>query len=38
MTEIFEIKEPNYHLRSDASHFKRKNVKSTRYGMQSVYI
>ena len=37
MTGIFEMKEPNYHLRSDASHFNRKNVKSTRYGMQSLW-
>ena len=36
MTEIFEIKEPHYNLRSEASHFKRENVKSTHYGIQSV--
>ena len=35
MTEVFEIKEPHYNLRSDASHFKRENVKSTHYGIQS---
>ena len=36
MTEVFEIKEPHYNLRSEASHFKRENVKSTNYGIQSV--
>ena len=36
MTEIFEIKEPHYNLRSEASHFKKEKVKSTRYGIQSV--
>ena len=36
MTEVFEIKEPHYNLRSEASHFKRENVKSTYYGIQSV--
>ena len=35
MTEVFEIKEPHYNLRSGASHFKRENVKSTHYGIQS---
>ena len=34
MTEVFEIKEP--HLRSEANHFKRENVKSTHYGIQSM--
>ena len=33
MTEVFEIKEPHYNLRSGVSHFKRENVKS--YGIQS---
>ena len=36
MTEIFEIKEPHYNLGSQANHFKRENVKSTHYGIQSV--
>ena len=36
MTEVFEIKEPHYNLRSEASHFKRENVKSTHYGIQSM--
>ena len=36
MTEVFEMKEPHYNLRSEASHFKRENVKSTHHGIQSV--
>ena len=36
MTEVFEIKEPHYNLHSEASHFKRENVKSTHYGIQSM--
>ena len=36
MTEVFEIKEHHYNLRSEASYFKRENVKSTHYGIQSV--
>ena len=36
MREIFETKEPNYNLHSEASHFKRESVKSTHYGIQSV--
>ena len=36
MTEVFEIKEPHYNLSSDASHFKRENVKPTHYGIQSM--
>ena len=36
MTEVFKIKEPHYNLRSEASHFKRGNVKSNHYGIQSV--
>ena len=35
MTEVFEIKE-HYNLHFEASHFKRENVKSTYYGIQSV--
>ena len=35
MTEVFEIKGPHFNLRSEASHFKRENVKSTHYGIQS---
>ena len=33
MTEVFEIKEPHYNMRSEASHFKRENVKSNNYGI-----
>ena len=36
MAEVFEIKEPHYNLRSEASHFKRENIKSANCGMQSV--
>ena len=36
MTEVFEIKEPYYNLSPEASHFKRENLKSTHYGIQSV--
>ena len=36
MTEVFEIKEPHYNLRSEASHFRRENVKSIHYIIQSV--
>ena len=36
MTEVFEIKEPHYNLRSEASLYKRENIKSTHYGIQSV--
>ena len=32
-TEVFEIKEPHYNLRSKTSHFQRENVKSTHYGI-----
>ena len=35
-TEVFEIKEPHYKLRSVASHFQRENVKSAHYGIQPV--
>ena len=36
MTEVFEIKGPHFNLCSEASHFKRENVKSTHYGIQSM--
>ena len=36
MTEVFDIKKPLYNLRSETSHFKRNNVKSTLYGIWSV--
>ena len=37
MTEVFEIKNPHYNLRSEASHFKRENSKSSHYGIHSVW-
>ena len=33
MTEVFEIKEPHYNLRSEVTHFKRENVKSNHFGI-----
>ena len=36
MTEVFEIQEPHYNLRSEASHFKRENARFTHCGIQSV--
>ena len=36
MTEVIEIKELYYNLRSEASHFKREKVKSPHFGVQSV--
>ena len=36
MTEVSGIKEPQYNLSSEASHFERENVKSTHYGIPSV--
>ena len=38
MTKVFEIKEPHYNLRSEASYFKREDVKSTHYGIQFVRL
>ena len=35
--EAFEIKEPHYHFRYAAFHFKKENIKSTHYGIQSVW-
>ena len=34
--EVFEIQYPDYNFRSEATHFKRENVKATHYGIQSV--
>ena len=36
MKDVFRITEPFYNLRSEANHFKRENVKTTHYGIQSV--
>ena len=33
---LLELKEPDYNLRSEASHFKREIVRSTHYRIQSV--
>ena len=34
--EVFEIQNHTYNFRSEATHFKRENVKTTHYGIQSV--
>ena len=34
--EVFEIQNPAYNFRLEATHFKRENVKATHYGIQSV--
>ena len=36
MTEVFEIKQTHYNLGSESKHFKRANIKSSHYGIQSV--
>ena len=36
MTEILEVKEPYDNFRSEDSHFRRENAKSTHYGIQSM--
>ena len=36
MKEVFEIQNPAYNFRSEATHFKRENVKTTHHGIQSV--
>ena len=36
MKEVFEIQNPAYNFRSEATHFKRENVKTTHYCIQSV--
>ena len=36
MTEVLEVKGPHDNFRSEARHFKRENVKSTQYGIQSM--
>ena len=33
MKEVFEMQNPAYNFRSEATHFKRKNVKATHYGI-----
>ena len=34
--EVFEIQNPAYNFRFEATHFKRENVKTTHYGIQSI--
>ena len=36
MKEVFEIQNPTYNFCYEATHFKRENVKTTRYGIQPV--
>ena len=36
IAEVFEIKELHYNLRSEATYFRKENIKSTHYGIQSV--
>ena len=36
MKEVFKIQNPAYNFRSEATHSKRENVKTTHYGIQSV--
>ena len=36
MKEVFEIKQTHYNLGSESKHFKRANIKSIHYGIQSV--
>ena len=38
MKEVFEKQNPAYNFRSEATHFKRENVKTTHYGIQSVRL
>ena len=36
MKEKFEMQNPAYNFRSDATHFKREKVKTIHYGIQSI--
>ena len=36
VTEVFKIQNPTYNFCSEATHFKKENVKKTNYGIQSV--
>ena len=36
MKDIFELQNPSYNLRSSCNHFRRKNIKTVHYGLQSV--
>ena len=34
MKQVFDFQEPYYNLRSDTSQFRRRNMKSTNYGIE----
>ena len=36
MKNVYELKVPPYHLRSESNHFTRRNVKPTYYGLLSI--
>ena len=36
MNDIFELQNPSYNLRSSCNQFRRENVKTVHYGIQSV--
>ena len=36
MNDIFELQNPSYNLRSSCDQFRRENVKTVHYGIQSV--
>ena len=36
MKQVFDFQEPYYNLRSETSQFRRENIKTTHYGIQSV--
>ena len=36
MKQVFDFQEPYYSLRSETSQFRRENIKTTHYGIQSV--
>ena len=36
MNQVFDFLEPYYNLRSETSQFRRENIKTTHYGIQSV--
>ena len=36
MKDIFELQNPSYNLRSSCSQFRRENIKTVHYGLQSV--
>ena len=38
MKQVFDFQEPYYNLRSETSQFRRENIKTTHYGIQSVKL